>query len=352
MTVSVTVLFVPFDAKKQHYERNARNGVKGSKLRRVNPDPAWDGSDMAVEGAVEAVDVRTHGQAMTQSAISDQLARIIDGICREALAEEPQSLRPVSKKRGRDEREYGFSPNSYPMFVFVSEVHSSLQLPSELTVGPGVEYTWIGANEAQLGEQKIAAYVRTSPKFGGEWRARPLQKQSPTHKKTEHVLVIDYVFFGYRCSVAGVHLSSKNTGASKAVRDIELQAVATFCQQENIQVAIGDFNLDLRGVSGGGVGAIPGQTSFTPNRTGGSAAITYHQQFTNSSNTAHYMGYVVADQERLRLTGVGTAQLFGLSLRREGDAGYFSDHAPIFLKLESMVPTFSVPSGPYLLTYV
>jgi hypothetical protein len=148
----------------------------------------------------------------------------------------------------------------------------------------------------------------------------------------EHTLLVTYAHGDYKCTVAGVHLTSKNTSANSSALKLQLDNLQKFCEENEVDLAIGDFNMNMNQYSGS-TGARFGSSVFVAQSAASPVNVSYHEQFTNSSNDKHFMGYYIANPQKTFLEGVGLVSLHGLSLSRSVGGRYFSDHAPIYVNV-------------------
>lgn len=105
---------------------------------------------------------------------------------------------------------------------------------------------------------------------------------------------------------------------------------------------VGDFNMDLQESQQGSRGVYFDLSPETlPRFLIGPLSTTaypeYVQQYSNSSGTAHYMGYYQADTENLTLVGPSMFGSLGASGSRSlrGGGKFYSDHPSIYLCAES-----------------
>lgn len=319
---SMSVLFIPFDAAIQHYRRNATRGVKGT---RVGPSFFLSDSPQLLESV---------SSAMSKLEISMALPRIVEQACREVLGDK-LAFKPSRRMRSHPkwpifaQRRLAMH---HPEVVFLSEQPKGVDYPDRLSLPNGISYDCIGrTTTTRRSAQKIHAYLRADLD-ADEWEARSLTKRS-TKNATEHVLVVTHDGLLGCLSVAGVHLSAQNVGASMRVQKAEVQALRDFCEAQDIALAIGDFNMDMSR-HGGGTGARFASDLWFARNHPAPIGLGFVKPFTNSTNTKFFMGYLVTD-DGARLTGTGLTQREGLSLSRSSDLGYFSDHAPVYVEIES-----------------
>lgn len=353
MALSLTVLFIPFDAAVSHKTRNAGNGVDG---QHVTPDPSNDTNTVRTG----RVPVEAQGVPMT-NAEHVPLGVIVSDTCRQALDdrrtihEHPYAGTPAytarSAEKFEDRIRRRLASRWCPDLIFLSEEPKGVPFEDSFVVtleGVNIMYEKIGF-AGSLPVQRIAAYRRSGQ--AGFWNAEAAKKDY--QGSTEHILVATYVYGNESCRIAGVHLTSKNTAArpGTASHDKILSELRAYCQAHKISLAIGDFNADVRDYAGATVGALPHSTKFynrlqcaacgEPQRSTDAACAkclgrkvapnnkpAWIEQFSNSVNTAHYMGLVVFGTE------VFAEQRPVLSLQRSLDAAYFSDHPPIYADVQ------------------
>jgi hypothetical protein len=347
MLMSLSILFVPFDAAIQHYSRNALKGVKGfvmekdilgNKRKRTededveSPGSAYEFrpvkkrradptlSAVNLKAHLENIIGHTYEQIVTNASMISQhpyLGSQADIQLTQAKFEQSMARREVA---------------SYPDVVFLSEQPGELIFPVQITLksssGLPAEYILIG-NTGTKAVQRIYGYVRKS--IGGNWAFQSVVKQTAPFNAEENVLVVQYKLHGKTCCFAGVHLSSKNVGANSIQRQEIMSSLVSFCKSYSppIQFVLGDFNIDVHGDGfDGNVGARPGSTVYLAQQGPATMGVRYQEQYSNSTNTAHFMGHVVVDPH------VSLCGLIGLSLQRSLAGEYFSDHPPIYVELE------------------
>ena len=327
--IELSILFIPFEAAKSHYRRNARNGVSAYRLSESAPHEKLD--DTSAEKP---------GFAMSIEKISIDLPEIIQAVCDQTRLDDPTPTLDLKKRRlpnalqKKIERRLFDPPQRYPDLIFLSEQPKGVDFPTVIHLPRGIDYRQLPNNCGKLPVQKIYAYVRGDQLSGDRvWQAQAYTKQS-AQGVDEQVLLVAHEFYGVRCRILGVHLSAKNTSASIEQQRRERAILQSFCHDNQVQFAIGDFNMNMNTL-GGYVGARPGRTIYLAPRTGSSTAheMTYEEQYTSSNNKAHYMGHYILDASRVTLSGTDAGAHFGLSCERSLNGGYYSDHAPIAVRL-------------------
>jgi len=357
MSISISVLFIPFDAAVQHKTRNATRGVEG---QRVVPGPSMPlrYGDTTNPVRTERVPVEPKGVPMT-NAEHAPFSTIVSDACKQAVyarlatSVHPYLGTPAYNDKSAElfkQRMQRRLPSRCPHLIFLSEEPKGVPFEDAVIVtldGVGVTYQRIGV-AGSLPVQRIAAYSRSGQ--AGQWHA---QWETKTYQgSTENILVASYVFGNESFKIAAVHLTAKNTAATPGTpkHDRILSELRQFCQTHGISAAIGDFNADVRDYGGGTVGALPDSTKFR-NRVqcatcgaaewsngackqcNGELARAHNEpewieQYSNSVNTAHYMGLVTFG------TGVALQEWQALSLQRSLDGAYFSDHPPIYADIQ------------------
>jgi hypothetical protein len=302
----ITVLFVPFDAALQHYKRNAERGVMGYTMEQHPDRPVGDhqktSGDEIVESKGTPIDFKKKRQTL-----NDQDAALTCVL--ESAYDQAQSVRPYTWSHpdiGSD-ADIGRSQPAFDKFVkrkmaelfpdilFLSEQPKGLGFPPTLRltreITTPVTYQLLGT-AGTLPTQRIFGYIRDD--LRGSWDARELIKSSSG--QDEKVLVVSRTLSNEQISIAGVHLTSKNTGIATggAAYDKVIQDLRTFCKSSKIDVAIGDFNLDVRSAVGapsmGGVGSLPESIIYIVKRVPAPIGAVWKEQYSNSANDKHYMG--------------------------------------------------------------
>ena len=367
MAISISVLFIPFDAAVSHKTRNAGRGVDG---RRVTPGPSMpDPEDNAYTVGTERIRVEAIGVPMSNAAHAP-LSAIVSDACRQAVdARAPTPEHPyvgtpaynAAMATLFEERMRRRRASRCPDLIFLSEEPKGVSFDASFQVtldGVPVMYERFGV-AGDIPVQRIAAYRRSG--HVGFWQAQPETKKyewdTKKHQEaTENILVARYEYDSEWCKIAGVHLTSKNTAARPGTANHAriLSELEEYCVMGGISLAIGDFNASVRDHDGGTVGAVPHSTKLrnrvrcaackgTTWRADGACAACnrkklepalvnnepeWIEQYSNSVNTAHYMGLVAFG------TNVFTQQSLALSLQRSLGGAYFSDHPPIYAEIQ------------------
>ena len=340
------ILFVPFDAAIQHYNRNAKNGVKGyvvenddsGKKRKRTEDEVVESPGSACEFRPKKmtkanpmsapVNLTAHLENIIKHAY-EQIEKNDSITSSDPYIASLTDLQQTKLKFAMDKHEV----LNYPDVVFLSEQPGELVFPDQISIstsrGLPVKYNLIG-NAGTKAVQRIYGYFNESIS-GGSWSCQPVIKKTGPFNVEENVLVIQYKLNDQTCCFAGVHLSSKNVGANMQQRQVIMSSLKSFCKSYNppIQFVLGDFNIDVHEDGfDGNVGARPGSTVYMAQPVASTMGVMSQEQYSSSNNKAHFMGFVVADPN-VSLGGVR-----GLSLQRSLGGEYFSDHPPIYVKLE------------------
>jgi hypothetical protein len=344
----VSLLFVPFDAAIQHYRRNATHGVKGYDVEqdKVGQKRKRSG-DQNVESAGSMYEFRPVKQLRlapqaAQSTLEKELKAIIEHAFAQIASDNPLTyqhpyvgtqadVQPTQSLFDRRLASRGVS--RLPHVVFLSEQPGELVFPDmiELNAGRGqtVIYKLLGKTGTKA-PQRIYGYHRFD--LGGDWASQSVIKKTAPFNVDENVLIVKWTFQDQICCFAGVHLSAKNTKASRPQRQKIMQELAAFCQSQRppVQFVVGDFNIDVHADGfEGHVGARPGSTVFMAPQMPAPMGVRYQEQYSNSTNSEHFMGHLVVDPNKVLLRGHR-----GLSLQRSRGGNYFSDHPPIYVELE------------------
>jgi hypothetical protein len=369
----VSVLFIPFDAKKKFYKANAVHGVKGvitsyDKHGNRVAGPALPNTlvpTMSRAGFFDGPEIGKHLAAIVQQECDlirniHESDRSFDerlGALLAASGPHADLKRLTPNARNRVERNLrGYK--HYPTFIFLSENPTGSPFPERIdTSGLGANYlrkhvidgsSVKGVRHAN----EIALYLRedhdrlfdTGDMFL-ETRTliRDTQGLSVSKSKDEYILKVTLGRrHGASFTVAGVHLRAALASSSASDREKERQALRDYCAAEGIQLMVGDFNMDVQETPFSSRGAyaddkpenapiylLPWQSS--------EASPQYLQQFSNSTGNAHYMGYLQADEEALQFVGQGLYGIVGVSGSRflKAEDKYYSDHPSIYLAARS-----------------
>ncbi|WP_223642916.1 hypothetical protein [Corallococcus sp. EGB] len=373
----VSILFIPFDAAKKFYKANTTQGVKGL-------NASFDASGMRVDGANLAAPLvpgLAPSDFLQGPDIAAKLADIVEQECDlirdmhvrdedhddnfqswlESNGPGVDTSQWSDKRRKRIERNLrGYK--HYPVFIFLSENPTGSPFPDRIDVsGLGMSYvrrhliddtTVKGikhVNEVALYlREDIDRQVDPTKDDGFYLEARTVTRntasiQAKLKAKDEYILKVTLGnSHGHSLTVAGVHLRASLTGSNAQERLVERNALQAFCASEGIQVMVGDFNMDLQETTQGSRGVyVDGRpetrpTYMLPHKS--TAAIPrFHQQYSNSTGTAHYMGLYQADTEDLELVGPGMSGLMGASGSRhlKSEGKFYSDHPSIYLEVKS-----------------
>lgn len=349
----LSILFVPFEAAIQHYTRNAKNGVKGYTMEQdVGGNRHRRSRDEEVEEAGTAYEFRPVKKRKIDSDTAKPILKAkLEDIIRHAFQQilrnqqlsyaDPDAgsgvdaarTKPLFSKKMARRR-----VSRYPDVLFLSEQPGELEFPDSISFtsdGHPIVYKLIGT-AGKLAVQRIYGYVRQS--VGGTWAYASVVKNTKPFNKDENVLVMKCEMFGSSCCFAGVHLSAKNVNASESDRRAIIEQLVSFCaggakfaddeRSTPIQFVIGDFNIDVHAGFDGHVGVRPGSTVYLAQQSESTMGVQYAEQYSNSTNTAHFMGHLVVDS-KVSLRGHS-----GLSLQRSLDGEYVSDHPPLYVELE------------------
>lgn len=373
----VSILFIPFDAAKKFYKANTTRGVKGLSASLDDSGMRVDGGDLANP----LVASMSPSDFLPGPDIAAKLADIVEQECDlirdmhvrdedydDNLQAWVRSNGPgVDTSRWSDKRRKRIERNlrgykHYPVFIFLSENPTGSPFPDRIDVsGLGMSYvrkhliddtTVRGIRHVN----EIALYLREdidrqldpTRDDGFYLRASTVTRdtasiQAKLKAKDEYILKVTLGdSHGHSLTVAGVHLRASLTGSNAQERLVERHALQAFCAAEGIQVMVGDFNMDLQETTQGSRGVFVDSrpetrpTYMLPHKS--TVAIPrFHQQYSNSTGNAHYMGLYQADTEDLELVGPGMYGLLGASGSRhlKSDGKFYSDHPSIYLEVKS-----------------
>jgi hypothetical protein len=343
--MKLSVLFIPFDAAIQHFGRNAKNGVVGYSMQKdvVGQTQQWKMEEEEVEPSGSAFELRPEKKlgldsATATSKLQGWLESVIKHTCDQILGESsmeyplPYQTMSQEQQKKYQNKMVSRQVTLYPDVLFLSEEPGEVAFPDTITLKVGqsnqVTYYRIGV-AGSLPVQRIYGYVRGGT--GHIWKAEALVKKNALFNVQENVLVIRCELYGSKCCLAGVHLTSKNVGASPEKSEKIIEELKTFCatQHTPIQFVLGDFNIDPRaGTAIGNVGALPSTTTYMAQQSHATMGVNYMEQYSNSTNTKHFMGHLVVDSH------VSLGGKMGLSLQRSLGGEFFSDHPPIYVELD------------------
>lgn len=408
----IGVLFIPFEAAIQHYKRNATNGIEGFKLapdRGKGPFPEdgkpfvpmskaeqekWDNPKTVAQKVtlVKAKELTP----LTQSDISKQLTEIVKQECenvrnmQRSSSENSDNSVDMSKLTAHQREivtQAQKETKHYPDIIFLSENPMKendvkVLFPDVIDTGQGVRYIkkqtldTSAMNTDPLATKKttvastneMAVYVTESmdqrdkdPNDALSISSKILTRtpDSSLYQATKDEYMLKVTLSqeaGQSFTVAGVHLRATLTGLPNPYRegnanprgDAEMKALEAFCAANEIQLMVGDFNMDLQGAEGGGRGVLyDGSSAHQPQFLVGwpdadgrpkaptAADEVYHQQYSSSNNKKHYMGFFQADRSKLRPVGTSLYGRMGASGSRHLASGFYSDHPSIYLRTES-----------------
>lgn len=370
----VPVLFIPFDAAGKFYKANVQAGIKGHSSYLQD-----DGSKIDIEDTTFVAGFAKKEQFMTSESIGLNLNRIVQQECDliRGIYQPGNNFQSVissynsnlnfdtlsdSKKQKIIQILGGYK--NYPLLIFLSENSTKKPFPDWINCEYGISYKLRGAitNEDISGLRPVnqmAVYARenmyaytitaenitrgTTGLFGGG--------------KKEYILKVTVSRENYSLTLAGVHLRAKLTSASELNCKREFEDLQKFCASQNIQLMIGDFNMDLQETARGSRGVfLPDrrdlslataqekdqyfnnyQPKYIAKNTEETIGISYMQQYSNSTGNSHYMGYYQADTEGLTIEGPGVYGLMGASGSRylKSEELYYSDHPSIYVCLDS-----------------
>ncbi|RKH07660.1 hypothetical protein [Corallococcus carmarthensis] len=374
----VSILFIPFDAAKKFYKANTTKGVKGLSATFDDTGKRVDGANLAnplVPSLASSAFLQGPDIASKLADIVQQECDLIrnmhnpdsdydDNYQSWLKSNGPQAADTSQwsdRRKNRIERNLrGYK--HYPVFVFLSENPTGSPFPDRIDPsGLGMSYvrrhliddaTVKGIKHVN----EIALYLREdiheqveNPKNDGFYlEATTLTRktasiQTKLKSKDEYILKVTLGNrYGHSVTVAGVHLRASLTGSNPHERQVERNALQTFCVSEGIQVMVGDFNMDLQETTQGSRGVFfdgrpETQPTYMLAHKCTEAIPLFHQQYSNSAGNAHYMGYYQADTEHLELSGPGMYGLMGASGSRhlKSEGKYYSDHPSIYLQVKS-----------------
>lgn len=347
----LSVLFIPFEAAIQHYRRQSTHGVSAyrvdvgvkSKKRKARFD-----DEISIEQSSSQVfDVHpsrkrrkmttTKGVTLVRSSLSKMVPSVVSQCWSQVIADD--DLQYFDTSVSSLESSLSTSPSQrlfvrlasryrerMPDILFLSEKPGEVDFPPKLIIpgvlGQSVVYLRLGATGTRK-TQIIAGYHRLG--LQGSFKAKSYTKRTKTHGADEHVLVIERTLLEQRFAVAGFHLSAKNVSASEQKKRRSVAEMQNFCRLKKVDLALGDFNLDIRDfLEGGGVGRVPKTQVFMAQFKHSIMGERFREQFSNSTNTKHFMGYVPMKS--------GVTITNALSLERSVAGVYFSDHPPLFVE--------------------
>ncbi len=370
---TISVLFIPFDAAKQHYRRNARNGVEAltgtfdqsghpldlQKTAQVAKPGAWlDPSQIAAN--LNTI-VRRECELVRKLHNPDDDDRTVEDF----IASQRPGDDPARFASGRRRIETSLRGDKYyPTLIFLSENPTGQPFPDCLDASlQGTGHRYVKKHSLESGLPRVnqmAVYLREDVdrrilQSKGESDALFISTESLTRKPEASLFKPNKNEFflkmtigrsaGQSLTVAGVHLRATLTGSGSAYQMAERAALKKFCDANGIQLLIGDFNMDLqegfergRGVFYDGspeslpIFMISPGSDVEPK---GVAFPLYQQQFSSSNNQKHYMGYFQADTDTLRIVGQSIYGHMGMSGSRSLSSGYYSDHPSVYVCLES-----------------
>lgn len=343
--LDVSVLFVPFDAALQHYRRNAERGVIGYTMEVHPGQPPGEkrrcGEEMRVEDTGVAIDFKQKSKTLGDRDAS--LTCLLEAAYDQArtVAANEYYHPDASSKRRRLQYNTVIRRKMtelFPDILFLSEQPKGLEFPGKISlmreITLPVTYECIGT-AGSLPVQRIFGYIRSDLK--DQWSSRELVKRSGGPE--EKLLAVSGTIAGVKLCVAGVHLTSNNTkiAADTSAYNNAIAALRTFCSANGIDVAIGDFNLDLRMASrdrqSGGVGILPSSMIFIAKNEPAPMGTQWKEQYSNSANDKHYMGCMVVNTAAITLQDQHLLSL-QRSVKSSGERAYHSDHPPIYARLE------------------
>jgi hypothetical protein len=374
----IAVLFIPFDAAGKFYKANALKGVLG--FRGLLDDkglPQDTGDTRSLVGG------HKHSEEYYLGAeeLRDQLAAIVKQECELVRnmynpdSDYADNFDSFVKSRRPDEDPTKWSDRRrevvrrslkgykyYPDLIFLSENPTKADFPDLIDTGiaemsyvkrftldgqtiPGIKHV----NEMAIYLRKDL-HERIENAMDGD--SSLLLKIDPLSRATTGLVKggkVEYMLkvtlgrkAGHSFTVAGVHLRAGLTSTNANDWARERSALQRYCDDQGIQMMIGDFNMDLQGDVHGSRGVYFGletrdQPRFLVRELPDAAYPEYLQQFSNSAGTAHYMGYFQADAATLTLVGPSLYGQLGASGSRSflGGGRFYSDHPSIYVRVQS-----------------
>lgn len=357
--MNIKILFLPFEAVGSHARRNSNNGTEThaaipSELSFLSDQPRFAGSTyeapdvcMPKGGASTLGTIGYHLQdIVTQQAVQlvdlqvndEQVGRVLQSNNAHAT---PENINMVRRHLLNHQ-----AKQELPLFIVLSENPTKEAFPDDLCLdlstiqvnyknlhtvsGSGIR----AVNEMTVyGREDLASWHHVTPSY----LARPTGGLYGGGK-IEHMLKVDVSNGQHNFSFVGVHLRAKLTQASQDNSKAELSSLKMFLKSNNVDFAIGDFNLNVALDTCGHVGSVYDMpveyvypTSYDSHgilQHSPTALFATHQQFSNSTNSKHYMGALLISNDRIK------PDLISSGSRTTSGLGYHSDHPPIFVSLD------------------
>lgn len=373
----ISVLFIPFDAAGKFYKANVTKGVIG--FKGFLDDTGQRREDTSQKKNL--VLSLPKGSFLSRDELAAKLPDIVKQECElirniynpdkdyddifdelvktQLLGKRSKTwLERIRSTLERNLRGY----KHYPDIIFLSENPTGKDFPDTIDTGiPGKGYVKKAAlNGSTIKNIKrvneMAVYLREdldkriedgkSREDGLFLRAEAVTRKTtglPKGTKDEYILKVTIGRkVGFSCTVAGVHLRAGLTSSNPSDRKKERAALKSFCDSNGIQLMVGDFNMDLQESTEGSRGVYfsldpESQPRFSIGQTSTVAFPEYVQQYSNSSGTAHYMGFLQADTDTLHLEGTSVYGHQGTSGSRslQGGGKYYSDHPSVYVRVSS-----------------
>ncbi|MFY1826047.1 hypothetical protein ACN47A_09050 [Myxococcus fulvus] len=338
MTLQCMTLFIPFDAGKKFYKDNAKQGTFQGNLVPTggfNFAPLQNVGGFQPLAAFNTKPYPFHQPLEKKSGFLDE-ADVLANYDAIVLKHIQEATNVLEWKRLHATRPYDLHKRLtqlVPEVIFLSEELKGAPFPNELRPCPELTYRRIGSIRTLLDpdvdpKNEISAYVLRDEMFSSQvlYEARGLIRQGVNHP--EKWLCVQKIVPEYRVyfEVAGVHLDAGYTGHTKEDKKHKaLEEVAVFAHDNNVDVLLGDLNMDSFELGGG---FFPNRFSFQEGSDGNIHA-TYTVSHSNTNAKNNYMGGIIVNQEQVDTESINILGEDTRSLSRTLGDSFYSDHPAI-----------------------